>query len=164
MRVDERAAAIERLYRERYLAFRNTVATITGDNDSARDVVQEAFARALRRRDSFRGSGSLDGWVWKIAIRAAWEQQRAHRPVCAVDAVEASLPNEGRDPVVAEALQRLSPRRRLVIFLRYFADLSYGEIADICNISEGTVAATLSQAHAELATALLSEEEARGRR
>jgi DNA-directed RNA polymerase specialized sigma24 family protein len=36
------------------------------------------------------------------------------------------------------------------VFLRYFADLSYAEIADACGISEGTVAATLAQARAAL--------------
>jgi DNA-directed RNA polymerase specialized sigma24 family protein len=34
--------------------------------------------------------------------------------------------------------------------LRYFADLSYADIARICELSEGTVASTLAQAHAEL--------------
>ena len=53
--MDERAEAIELLYRERYGRFRDGVATITGDRESARDVVQEAFARALRKRRSFRG-------------------------------------------------------------------------------------------------------------
>jgi DNA-directed RNA polymerase specialized sigma24 family protein len=37
-----------------------------------------------------------------------------------------------------------------VVFLRYFADLSYTEIAFVCGISEGTVAATLAQAHTAL--------------
>jgi DNA-directed RNA polymerase specialized sigma24 family protein len=41
-----------------------------------------------------------------------------------------------------------------VVFLRYFADLSYAEIARLCGIEEGTVAATLAQAHAELKLAL----------
>jgi DNA-directed RNA polymerase specialized sigma24 family protein len=45
----------------------------------------------------------------------------------------------------------------LIVFLRYFADLSYAEIADVCEISEGTVAATLSQAQAALRDALVEE-------
>jgi RNA polymerase sigma-70 factor, ECF subfamily len=42
------------------------------------------------------------------------------------------------------------PRRRLVVFLRYFADLSYAEIAEVLGVSEGTVAASLAQARAAL--------------
>lgn len=74
--VDERAEAIEALYRERYGRYRDAVATITGDGESARDVVQEAFARALRKRRSFRGEGSLEARVWRIALRTAREQLR----------------------------------------------------------------------------------------
>lgn len=50
--------AIEELYRERYVGFRNALATVTGSHDTARDAVQEGFARALRHRRSVRG-GSL---------------------------------------------------------------------------------------------------------
>jgi DNA-directed RNA polymerase specialized sigma24 family protein len=52
--VDARKKAIEELYRERYIQFRNALATITGSYESARDVVQEAFVRALRQRRSLR--------------------------------------------------------------------------------------------------------------
>lgn len=54
------------------------------------------------------------------------------------------------DPALAAAIRALAPERRLVIFLRYFAELSYAEIAEALEISEGTVAATLAQAHAAL--------------
>jgi DNA-directed RNA polymerase specialized sigma24 family protein len=40
-------AEIESLYRERYLGFRRALATVTGSYETAHDVVQEAFARAL---------------------------------------------------------------------------------------------------------------------
>ena len=55
-------------------------------------------------------------------------------------------------------MRRLSPQRRLIVFLRYFADLSYAEIASLCEISEGTVAATLAHAHADLLKDLQPEE------
>ena len=50
-----------------------------------------------------------------------------------------------------------SSRRRLIVFLRYFGDFAYAEIAEACGVSEGTVAATLAQAHAELRAALECE-------
>ena len=46
----------------------------------------------------------------------------------------------------------------MVVYLRYFADLPYAEIASLLDISEGTVAATLSQAHAELLEQLRDKE------
>ncbi|MGH2932490.1 MAG: RNA polymerase sigma factor, partial [Gaiellaceae bacterium] len=63
-----------------------------------------------------------------------------------------------RDPELAAALRRLPPRKRLVVFLRYFADLSYAEIAEVGGISEGTVAAALSQARAALLEHLSAKE------
>jgi RNA polymerase sigma factor (sigma-70 family) len=62
-----------------------------------------------------------------------------------------------RDPALADAIGALPPRRRLIVFLRYYADLSYTEIASACDVSEGTVAATLAQAHRALAAILEPE-------
>jgi DNA-directed RNA polymerase specialized sigma24 family protein len=45
-----------------------------------------------------------------------------------------------------------------MIFLHYFADLSYAHIADVCSVSEGTVAATLSQAREALLNTLEAKE------
>jgi RNA polymerase sigma-70 factor (ECF subfamily) len=55
----------------------------------------------------------------------------------------------------------LSPRRRTVVFLRYFADLPLREIAEVLGIAEGTVSATLAQARDELHAALTEITEVR---
>jgi RNA polymerase sigma-70 factor (ECF subfamily) len=148
--MDERAEAIEALYRERYSRFRDGVATITGDYDSARDVVQETFARALRSRKAYRGDGTLEAWVWRIALRTAREQLRKSRAASLNGSLPADLVEPDRDPLLAEAVRALPPKRRLIVFLRYFADLSYAEIGQVCGVSEGTVGATLAQARASL--------------
>jgi RNA polymerase sigma-70 factor (ECF subfamily) len=156
--MDPRVEEIEQLYRTRYVAFRNGMAALTGSYDAARDVVQEAFAQALRDRHQFRGEGPLAAWVWRIAVRTALEQRRNGRELTLEElAAEAPAPSPERDPALAEALQQLAPRRRLIVFLRYFADLSYAEIAALCGISEGTVAATLAQARADLSHVLTTE-------
>jgi hypothetical protein len=62
---------LEDLYRRRQEAFQVMLASVTGSVESARDVVQEAFARALQNQNGFRGEGSLEGWVWRIAFRVA---------------------------------------------------------------------------------------------
>jgi RNA polymerase sigma-70 factor, ECF subfamily len=155
--VDSRAEALERLYRKHYVSFRNGVAPVVGSYEDARDVVQEAFARALRSRGDFRGEGSLRAWVWRIALRVALEKRR-RSPESSFEILDPQLVESERDPELAAALRRLPPRKRLVVFLRYFADLSYAEIAQVAGISEGTVAATLSQARAALMEQLSAEE------
>jgi RNA polymerase sigma-70 factor, ECF subfamily len=154
--MDEKGRPIERLYRERYVGFRNAVATVSGDYESARDAVQEGFGRAFRSREQFRGEGSLESWVWRIVMRAALERRGSGE--LPLGEVEAGLVEPERDPILAEALLALPPRRRLIVFLRYFADLSYATIAEVCEIDEGTVAATLAQARAQLAQRLIEEE------
>jgi RNA polymerase sigma-70 factor (ECF subfamily) len=148
--VDERAEAIEGLYRERYGRFRDVVATITGDRDSARDVVQETFVRAFRSRRAYRGDGTLEAWVWRIALRTAREHLRRSGAANLNGDLPAALPDAERDPALAEALRTLPPKRRMIVFLRYFADLSYAQIAEVCRVSEGTVGATLAQARSAL--------------
>lgn len=153
--MDERAEAIELLYRTRFNAFLTVVASSIGDRDGARDVVQEAFARALRSRRELRDSGALEAWVWRIAMRAAHERRPNGYRMARLDELgDPVLHDPERDPRLVEALQRLSPRRRLMVFLRYFADLFYEQIAEVCDVSLGTVAATLAQARSELAGAL----------
>jgi RNA polymerase sigma-70 factor, ECF subfamily len=156
MEVDSRSREIEALYRTRYVSFRNVLATITGSNESARDAVQDAFASALANRKAFRGDSSLETWVWRIALRIAVKHGRESNASPAGAELDPAFVAPERDLELADAVRRLPPRRRLVVFLRYFGDLSYVEIADICGIAEGTVAATLAQARAELHDALAS--------
>jgi RNA polymerase sigma factor (sigma-70 family) len=127
------AESIEELYRSRYTSFRNGMAAVTGSYETARDVVQEAFAQALRDRKPFRGDGSLAAWVWRIAFRIALRSRTNGREPTLGELLEAApLPSPERDPQLAEALRQLSPQRKLIVFLRYFADLPYADIASLC--------------------------------
>ena len=155
--MDGNTEALEQLYRDRYRTFRDVLAGVVGSHDLAREVVQEAFARALCNRRRFRGEGSLEAWVWRIALNVALKTRRDLRREWELDREVPASPS-GTDWDVRSAVQALPPRRRLAIFLRYFADLSYAEIADVMGVAEGTVAAALAQARAELSRHLELEE------
>lgn len=154
--MDRKAEALERLYRERYARFRDGLAPITGSYDTAHDVVQDAFATAFARLRSFRGDGSLEGWVWRIAFRLALRRQGRDLALLGDDGPAVVQPE--RDPELAAVLRKLPPQRRLIVFLYYFADLPYSDIARVCGISEGTVGASLNQARAALREVLEREE------
>jgi RNA polymerase sigma-70 factor (ECF subfamily) len=148
---------LEDLYRRRHGAFQVMLASVTGSVESARDVVQEAFAQALRDQKGFRGAGSLEGWVWRIAFRIA-VGSKGSRELSVDELPEVAFVDESTDPQLAAAVRELPPQRRTAIFLRYFADLSYADIGEVLGIAEGTVAATLSQAHKQLGAELTADE------
>ena len=62
-----------------------------------------------------------------------------------------------RDEALAAALRSLPQRQRLMVFLHYYADLTYADVATLCTVSEGTVAAALSHARTALRELLASE-------
>jgi RNA polymerase sigma-70 factor, ECF subfamily len=149
---------LERLYRERYGRFCRLAGTIIGDPELAHDAVQSGFARALSHASTWRGDGSLEGWVWRIVLNCARDARSAPSlDLAAVADVPAAVADS--DPVLVEALRCLSARRRLIVFLHYYADLRYSDIAEMLGLSEGAVAATLAQARDALKTLLVEEVE-----
>lgn len=136
------------MYARRYAPFRRAVAAIVGGEERAHDVVQEGFARALAKRRQFKG-GSLEAWIWRIVLRQALDLRRRPTPLLE-ETFDAELVSSESDPELAKAIRQLPPRRRLIVFLRYFGDLSYDQIAELLEISAGTVGAALTQAHEEL--------------
>ena len=146
-------AEIEAAYVAGFAAFGRAAAAISGDAESGRDAVQDAFATALERRGDFRGEGSLEAWLWRIVVNSA-RQQRRRRPDAARAIAENGTPHDPADAVTRAMLARLPERQRLVVFLRYYADLDQARIADALGIRRGTVAATLHAAHASLRRSL----------
>jgi len=157
--MDERTRAIEDLYRRRYTAFWNVVASVVQSREVGHEVVQEAFASALAKRRQLRDDGALEPWVWRIALRAA-HARRGDDSLPLDEANECGLQAPERDLDLDRALHELPPRRRLFVFLRYFGGLSYPEIAAATGVAEGTVAATLAQAQEQLLRELSVEEAA----
>jgi DNA-directed RNA polymerase specialized sigma24 family protein len=143
---------LEALYRERLPDFTRAAAAIAGDEESGRDVVQEAFAKALRKRRRFRGHGSLEAWVWRIVVNAARDSRRRKRR-----GAVAPTPVDARADELGLPLELLTERQREVLFLHYYADLDYTTIAAALEISPGTVGATLSAARETLRGALTKE-------
>lgn len=159
-------AEIERIYRDRYAALCRVAASVTGKVETAHEAVQEGFALAFAHRAEFRGEGSLEGWVARIVLRAALDTRRRPTPAPTVldDAGGATLLwtpellHSDRDPALAAALEALPPRQRQIVFLRYFADLTHAQVAEMLDISPNTVSAALHQARTTLARQLEHED------
>jgi RNA polymerase sigma factor (sigma-70 family) len=151
-------AEIESLYRERFPDFVAVAASIVGERESAREVVQDAFASVVRSRRDFRREAPLEAWVWRAVINAARKKRRnyareaqAHETAVVTNG---SLPHREDGLELASLVALLPERQRLVLFLRYYADLDYRRIAQILGVRTGTVSASLHAAHNTLRQAL----------
>jgi RNA polymerase sigma-70 factor, ECF subfamily len=143
---------LEVLYRVRLPEFRRVATGIAGDRDLGAEAVQEAFARAVRDRRRFDGRGTLEAWVWRIVVNAARDAGRRSRRGDSAPGNDMVL---GEERLASELpLALLTERQREVVFLHYFADLGYEEIAVALAISPGTVGATLTAARRTLRRAL----------
>src|SRR3954452_11794316 len=99
---------LEAFYRSHLAELRRVATAIAGDRELGCDAVQEAFARAVRKRRSFRGQGTLEAWVWRIVVNAARDARRRQRTV----SVEPPSTN-GHAPVLP--LDLLTERQREIV-------------------------------------------------
>ncbi len=142
---------------------------VTGDDDAARDAVDEACARAWERLRRGREIDVLAAWVRVVAIngargglrrRAVERRARARLEARAIPAEAESLGGVADAMDVRAALAGLPRRQREIVVLFYFLDKSVATIARELNVAEGTVKAALHRARALLAE-LLTERPAR---
>jgi RNA polymerase sigma-70 factor (ECF subfamily) len=162
LRRDPLLAEIERLYVTRFDHFVRVARAVVGDRERALEAVQDGFADAIRGRGSFRGSGPFEAWVWRAVVNAA--RKAARRPLIEVGAlVDDAVELPPSFPELAPLISSLPERQRLIVFLRYYADLDYRSIAATLGVEVGTVSAALSVAHATVRRAY-EEVQARDRR
>jgi RNA polymerase sigma-70 factor, ECF subfamily len=140
------------MYREKFPTFLRVASAIARDDELAFDAVQDAFASAIRNRRQFRGEGPLEAWVWRLVVNAARKARRPRPELAVARATNGASPAEPAD--LRAAIEALPERQRTVLFLRYFADLDYRGIADVLDVTPGTVGSTLNAAHAALRRSL----------
>jgi RNA polymerase sigma-70 factor (ECF subfamily) len=156
-----RLKQIEQLYRSRYPYFVQVARAVVGDEATAHDVVQDGFSLAIRNRESFRGDGPLEAWIWRAVVNAALSARRrtvSFDPFDA-DAEPSSVAFTNDEREIRLGIATLPERQRLAVFLRYYADLDYRAIAAALGVEVGTVSATLSAAHAALRRSIVPPEE-----
>jgi len=146
-----RIETLEAIYRRSFSRFLRVAFAIVGERDLAREVVQEAFARAIQRRLQFSGQSAPEAWVWAIVVNRAHDVAR-NRSHNLSDGHEQASENGYAQPwpELRAAIAALPERQRLAVFLRHYADMNYEQIADVLQVKRGTVAATLHAAHTTL--------------
>lgn len=120
---------------------------ISNDSATAEDLAQDALERAIRGLQTFDASkGDIEGWLWRIVVNAGRDagriagRQRLVFQLLAdrwpLEQQSADLRDELRTDEVLEAVRALSSRHRVVLSLRFGADLSYRSIGQSLGISE----------------------------
>ena len=154
-----RALDFDALYRDARDDVFAYTATLLRDRAAAEDVTAQAFERAYKRRSRFDARrGSPRAWLFGIARNAALDELRRRKR--AADTEYPSPPSEPAPDEAAElaaerdavrtALGKLAARDREVIALKYHAELSHQEIADVLGVSASNAGTLLHRAMTKL--------------
>ena len=151
--------AFEQLVERHQQRLFNLAARTLGSVDDAADAVQEAFVRAWLGLPRFRGGSLFSTWLYRIALNAAHDQ-RAKRRTEPLD--ETREPADPQDAFLASelstalqaALNELDDDYRVAVVLYDVLGCSYGEIASLTDVPEGTVKSRIFRGRSRLAELL----------
>jgi len=127
--------------------------------EESEDVVQNGFISIFENIESFKGTGSLEGWVRKIMVNAALTHIRKNKKLkqnIELDSVEFMLPSanylneEFAAKDLLKIIQTLPPGFRTVFNLYAIEGYSHKEIGEMLGISEGTSKSQYSRAKVHL--------------
>ena len=140
------------------------------DFDEVNDVVQEAFIKAYRALENFRGESAFYTWLYRIAVNTAknYLVSRNRRPPSFdIDATSSQYSEENSqlqdhdspenilykdelESIISNAIKELPEDLRTALMLREFEDLSYEQISDIMDCPVGTVRSRIFRAREAL--------------
>jgi RNA polymerase sigma-70 factor (ECF subfamily) len=151
------------------LAFR-----ITGSHNDAQDIYQDVFLKVYRKMDRFRFECSFSTWITRIVANTCFDHLRKGRNRREIGAITVDAEGEENDLVdlvrehrqthnperellrnelgtsILCALQRLTPRERIVFDLKHFQGMKLKAVSEILNTSEGSVKTSLFRATRKL--------------
>jgi RNA polymerase sigma-70 factor (ECF subfamily) len=146
--------ALERLYRAYEAGVYTLARRLTRSSEDAEDVLQETFLEVCRSLGSWRGEGSLWGWIRTIAANKALMRYRREK-IRETDALEEDAAEAGREDVplrldLEAALARLPERSRAVVWLHDVEGYTHEEIAELMGMTASFSKSQLARAHEKL--------------
>ena len=141
---------------------------IVKDSQDAEEVAQDAFVKAYRSLNGFKGTAKFSTWLYSIVYHAAISKARKKKRLVPLGPAEeentpatgydgdamASLSADERKTFVAQAMQTLHPIDATLLNLYYFDEQPVNEIAEITKMSVSNVKVRLHRARKQLHTAL----------
>ncbi len=157
--IDKNAIAQKNLYEKFSRKMMGVCLRYCDSSEEAEDVVQNGFISIFENIESFKGTGSLEGWVRKIMVNTALTNIRKNKKLkqnIELDSVEFMLPSDiyQNDSFAAKDLlkiiQTLPVGFKTVFNLYAIEGYSHKEIGEMLNIAEGTSKSQYSRAKAHL--------------
>jgi len=130
---------------------------ILRDRAAAEDVVVDTLLTALDRGDQLRDDRALRPWLLRIATNKALGARRSSSRVVQLHVVPdrpARFTDEDERLTLLSCVDRLAPRMRAAVVLRYYADMSVRDVAETLGTSENTVKTQLRESLEHMRTAL----------
>ncbi len=166
---DARAAAFRSLVEAELDRAYRLATVILGDRYDAEDAVHDAAEVAWRRWSDLRDEQRFQAWFGKIVVNACRDRLRRSRrrrmveiPRLVLDKEHPIAPDAADALALRDVLRRafevLSPEERIVVVLRYEADLTVPRVAEIAGIPEGTAKSRLHHALRKLRAAIGEDE------
>jgi RNA polymerase sigma-70 factor (ECF subfamily) len=173
-------AAFEQLIEAYQKKVYNLALRMTGNQEDAADLAQEAFIRVFRSISGFKEQSSFSTWIYRITTNVCLDEirKRKNRKVISIDedihmddgemkrqiVSDDPLPDEMAERaelrnIVNDAINSLPEDQKVVITLRDLNGLSYEEIAQVLGIPGGTVKSRINRARQALRNVLLSRTE-----
>jgi len=156
----------------------NIALRMIGNEEDAKDVIQDAFIKIYRSLHKFRGDSSFYTWIYRIVTNTCYDfikkQNKRNNNTISLTNYQNSLEGEVEDikderhqpdiimdskedsTHILDCLHRLSYDHKTVIILRDIQGFSYDEIAQILNCSEGTVKSRINRARISLKEIIVS--------
>lgn len=159
----DRSAFEQLVIRHQELVF-SLAYKLTGNREMANDVAQEAFIRAWKAIEKFRGDSTFSTWIYRITVNTAWtlrKKAKKHNTLNIDDTYEPIVIDEKKDPemvainsdlssVLSKALNNLPVEQRIIVELKNIEGRSHKEIADYLDISVTAAKVRLHRAHQKL--------------
>ena len=137
---------------------------LTGNRELANDVAQEAFIRAWKAIQKFRGDSTFSTWIYRITVNTAWtlrKKAKKHYSLNIEDTQEPVVIDEKKDPeflainsdlssVLKKALDQIPVEQRIIVELKNIEGRSHKEIAEYLDISVTAAKVRLHRAHQKL--------------
>ena len=150
----------ELLYRRHAAKLYAVCLQYSGNDEEARDILQEGFIKIFENLVNYKHEGSFEGWIRKIIVNTALEKYRSKYNLYRIDDID-QIPEPGAEPDnedysgleaidLLDIIRELPPKYRMVFNLYAIEGYSHKEISKMVNISEGTSKSNLSRARAIL--------------